>query len=103
MCTNHNGNYRPSSDDPWYGVQGQMWGTTRLETDGDMECTNSSDYWEGTFVGDRFPNGNEYLRFNLKGYGNYAGLHLRMEEWSDPDNFDDPFFVAGEILDPGGH
>jgi hypothetical protein len=98
-CINHNGNYRPSPDDPGPGVQGQMWGDIRVESDYDRDCTNSLNYWEGTFVGDRAPDGSEYLRYNLKGYGAYAGLQLRMEQWAGAGA---PYFtVSGEVLNPG--
>ncbi len=79
-----------------------MWGEIRIESDYDLDCTNSTNYWEETFVGDRAPDGSERLRCNLKGYGAYAGLQLRFEEWSDPiDPNNRPFTVAGEMLDPG--
>jgi hypothetical protein len=102
-CISHNGNYRPSPDDPWFGVQGQMWGTIRMVAyRADLDCTVSPDYWEGTFVGDRAPNGNEYIRYNLKGNGTYKGLQLRFEAWSDPTDLSLPFTIAGEVSDPGG-
>jgi hypothetical protein len=102
VCTNHNGNYRPAPDDPWFGVQGQMWGKMHIESDDDLDCTNSLDYWEGSFVGDRASNGNEHMQANLKGYGAYAGLQLPYEAWSNPTDFLLPFTVAGEVLNPGG-
>ncbi len=46
-----------------------MWGTLRIETDGDDDRTNSPDYWEGTFVGERDRYGNETSRNVLRGYG----------------------------------
>jgi hypothetical protein len=100
ICAIHNGNYWPSPDDPVAGVQGQMWGTMRIETDGDEDCTNSPDYWEGTFVGDRDRYGNEYSRNVLKGYGAYEGLQLRFEWWSAPTDWYNT--VEGEVMDPGG-
>lgn len=100
ICANHNGNYWPSPDDPVAGVRGQMWGTFRIETDGDDDCTNSPDYWEGTFVGERDRYGNETSRNNARGYGAYAGLQLRFEWWAPADA--QHFTVTGELMDPGG-
>jgi len=100
VCANHNGNYWPSPDDLMYGVQGQMWGTIHIESDSDDDCTNSVNYWEGTFVGDRDRYGNETMRYVLRGYGEYAGLQLRMEEYAG--TYDWWFTVTGELLDPGG-
>lgn len=101
ICVNHNGNYWPSPDDPVAGVRGQMWGTLRIETDGDEDCTNSPDYWEGTFVGERDRYGDETSRDVLRGYGAYSGLQLRFEWWADV--YDDHFTVTGELMDPGGN
>lgn len=100
-CANHNANYWPSPDDPVAGVRGQMWGTMRIETDGDDDCTNSPDYWEGTFVGERDRYGNEYRRFVARGYGAYAGLQLRFEERAAAD--DEQNIISGEVLDPGSN
>ena len=100
ICANHNANYWPSPDDPVAGVRGQMWGTLRIETDGDEDCTNSPDYWEGTFVGERDRYGNEYSRQVLRGYGAYSGLQLRFEWWANADDWN--FTVTGEVLNPGG-
>lgn len=100
ICVNHNGNYWPSPDDPVAGVQGQMWGTLRIETDGDEDCTNSPDYWEGTFVGDRDRFGNESIRYVLRGYGAYNQLQLRFESWAAA--LDDHSTITGELMDPGG-
>jgi hypothetical protein len=100
VCVSHNGNYRPSPDDLSYGVQGQMWGTVSIAGyRDDRDCSKSLDYWEGSFVGDRASDGSEHLRYNLKGYGAYAGLQLRMEERAG--TFDPYFTVSGEVLNPG--
>ena len=45
------------------------------------------------------PDGSEYLRYNLKGYGAYAGLQLRMEQWAG--TYAPYFTVAGEVFNPG--
>lgn len=99
ICANHNANYW-WSDDPVAMVHGKMWGTLRIETDGDDDCTNSADYWEGTFVGDRDRFGNETSRNVLRGYGAYEGLQLRFEWWAPVDA--EYFTVTGELKDPGG-
>jgi hypothetical protein len=102
-CLNLNANLSPSPDDPWVHVQGHMWGTARIAPIDDPDCTISPDYWEGTFVGDHTADGNEQVRAILRGHGVYNGLQMRMDLSSDPTNYFNPFFVAGEILDPGGH
>jgi len=80
--------------------RGSSFSTSRIAPyRADLDCTVSPDYWEGNFVGDRAADGSEYLRVNLKGYGAYAGLQLRMEQWADAGA---PYFtVSGEVLHPG--
>lgn len=104
-CSHHTGLYRPSPDDPWGASEGQMWWSYRLVPGRDPnspDCSNAVDYWEGTCIGDRAPDGNEYSRCNLKGYGAWAGLKLRWEAWSGSPDATQPFRIVGEILDPAG-
>jgi hypothetical protein len=102
MCIDYNSNMMPSPDDPWNHVQGHFWGTGRLEADGDEDCENSLDYWEGTFVGDHAADGNESIQVHMRGYGAYAGLQVDWEAWNHPVTFQ-PFSFAGELMDPGGN
>ena len=104
ICWMHNGDYRPSADDPCFGSEGTMHGTVHIEQDGDLDCWNAVDGWEGTFVGLRHPNGLETFEMNVKGFGKYAGLQARFHEastgcWGDQEVLQ----IEGEITDPGGN
>jgi hypothetical protein len=103
VCVIHNGNYRPSPDDPCFGIEGPMFGKIRIEQDGDLDCWNATDGWEGNFVAMRHPDGLETFDMNVKGFGQYEGLQARFHEWSLSCGGDqEALLVEGEILDPDG-
>jgi hypothetical protein len=102
-CLIHDGNYRPAPGDACLNMQGTLHGTVRFEQDGDLDCSNGADGWEGSFTGIRYPDGLEKIKIELKGFGKYAGLHAAYQQassgcWGSGELMQ----VEGEILDPNG-